>query len=111
MLLLTGRTADGFAARVARRTRPWAPTSARGATSAGQITRDTVANLMEPYIDDTFYRLTGLNLRLTVGSDGFQGRVRKRISRTSEPADRLPAGVLGQQPLDDAGATSGWSTT
>ena len=52
-----------------------------GPTSAGQITRDAVDNLMQPYIDDTFYRLTGLNLRLTVGSDGFQGRVRKRISR------------------------------
>ena len=36
---------------------------------------------MEPYIDDTFMRLTGLNLRLTVGSDGVEGRVRKRISR------------------------------
>ena len=80
MLLLTGRTADRLAAaldpepdrRRQRRT---------GADVGGQITRDTVANLMEPYIDDTFYRLTGLNLRLTVGSDGFQGRVRKRISR------------------------------
>jgi hypothetical protein len=48
---------------------------------AGQATRDTVASLMEPYIDDTFMRLTGFNLRLTVGSDGFEGRVRKRISR------------------------------
>ena len=36
---------------------------------------------MEPYIDDTFQRLTGLNLRLTVGSDGFEGRIRKRVSR------------------------------
>ena len=36
---------------------------------------------MEPYIGDSFYRLTGLKLRLTVGSDGFQGRVRKSISR------------------------------
>ena len=50
---------------------------------AGQATRDTVDNLMEPYIDDTFYRLTGLNLRLTVGSDGFQGRVRKRSAGVS----------------------------
>jgi hypothetical protein len=36
---------------------------------------------MEPYIDSTFFKLTGLNLRLTVGPDGFQGRIRKRISR------------------------------
>ena len=81
LLLLTGRTAVRLAARSARRTRRWAPTSTTGADVAGQVTRDTVANLMEPYIDDTFQRLTGLNLRLTVGSDGFEGRIRKRISR------------------------------
>jgi TamB, inner membrane protein subunit of TAM complex len=52
-----------------------------GADVAGQLTRDTLDNLMQPYIDDTFYKLTGLNLRLTVGPDGFQGRIRKRISR------------------------------
>ena len=45
------------------------------------ITRDAVANLMEPYIDDTFQRVTGFNLRLTVGPDGFEGRLLKRISR------------------------------
>jgi TamB, inner membrane protein subunit of TAM complex len=52
-----------------------------GADVAGQITRDALDNLMQPYIDNTFYKLTGLNLRLTVGPDGFQGRIRKRISR------------------------------
>ena len=81
MLLITGRTASDSQRAVDRRTRRSAPTSRRWRDVAGQMTRDTVDNLMQPYIDDTFYRLTGLNLRLTVGSDGFQGRVRKRISR------------------------------
>jgi hypothetical protein len=80
MLLITGRTASD-----SQRVSTGSPTVGANATAmgdvGGQITRDAVDNLMQPYIDDTFYRLTGLNLRLTVGSDGFQGRVRKRISR------------------------------
>jgi len=80
MLLITGRTASD-----SQRVQTQSPTVGANAAAmgdvGGQITRDAVDNLMQPYIDDTFYRLTGLNLRLTVGSDGFQGRVRKRISR------------------------------
>jgi hypothetical protein len=80
MLLITGRTASD-----SQRVQTQSPTVGANAAAmgdvGGQITRDAVDNLMQPYIDDTFYRLTGLNLRLTVGSDGFQGRVCKRISR------------------------------
>jgi hypothetical protein len=80
LLLLTGRTSTD-----SQRVGTGSPTVGAnintGADVAGQLTRDTLANIMEPYIDDTFYKLTGLNLRLTVGPDGFQGRIRKRISR------------------------------
>jgi hypothetical protein len=80
MLLLTGRTSTD-SQRLATGNPTVGANVGTASAVAGQATRDTVASLMEPYIDDTFYRLTGFNLRLTVGSDGFQGRVRKRISR------------------------------
>ena len=80
MLLITGRTASE-SQRVSTQNPTVGANAATMGDVGGQITRDAVDNLMQPYIDDTFYRLTGLNLRLTVGSDGFQGRVRKRISR------------------------------
>ena len=80
MLLITGRTASD-SQRVSTQNPTVGANAAAMGDVGGQITRDAVDNLMQPYIDDTFYRLTGLNLRLTVGSDGFQGRVRKRISR------------------------------
>jgi autotransporter translocation and assembly factor TamB len=79
-LLLTGRTTTD-SQRVGTANPTVGANITTGADVAGQLTRDTLANLMEPYIDSTFFRLTGLNLRLTVGPDGFQGRIRKRISR------------------------------
>jgi hypothetical protein len=49
----------------------------------GQASRDAVASLVEPYIDDTLQTLTGhkLNLRPTVGADGFEVKVLARASR------------------------------
>jgi hypothetical protein len=80
VLLLTGRTTTD-SQRIGTQNPTVGANISTGADVAGQLTRDTLANLMEPYIDSTFYKLTGLNLRLTVGPDGFQGRIRKRISR------------------------------
>jgi hypothetical protein len=80
LLLLTGRTANE-SQRLATQNPTVGANVGTAGDVAGQATRDTVASLMEPYIDDTFMRLTGLNLRLTVGSDGAEARVRKRISR------------------------------
>ena len=79
MLLLTGRTSTASIGWRPR-TPPWGRTWT-GADIAGQATRDTIANLMEPIIGDTFERALGMELRLTVGPDGFEGRLRKRISR------------------------------
>ena len=81
MLLLTGRTSADTSQRFGTQNPTVGANISTGADVAGQLTRDAVANLMEPYIDDTFQRVTGLNLRLTVGPDGFEGRIRKRISR------------------------------
>ncbi|HEX3697366.1 MAG TPA: translocation/assembly module TamB domain-containing protein [Polyangia bacterium] len=80
LLLLTGRTTTD-SQRISTQNPTVGANISTGADVAGQLTRDTIANLMEPYIDNTFQRLTGLDLRLTVGPDGFEGRVRKRISR------------------------------
>jgi TamB, inner membrane protein subunit of TAM complex len=80
-LLLTGRTSASDAAKFGTQNATVGANLSTGADIAGQATRDTVANLMEPYIDSNFQRVTGFNLRLTVGSDGVEGRLRKRVSR------------------------------
>jgi autotransporter translocation and assembly factor TamB len=79
-LLLTGRTTTD-SQRIGTQNPTVGANVTTGADVAGQLTRDTLDNLLQPYIDNTFLKLTGLNLRLTVGPDGFQGRVRRRISR------------------------------
>ncbi len=78
-LLLTGRTSTG-SDRLTQSPTIGANVNT-GLDIAGQATRDTIANLMEPIIGDTFERVVGAQLRLTVGPDGFEGRVTKRISR------------------------------
>jgi hypothetical protein len=80
-LLLTGRTSASDAAHFGTQNATVGANLSTGADIAGQATRDTVASLMEPYIDSNFQRVTGFNLRLTVGSDGVEGRLRKRVSR------------------------------
>jgi autotransporter translocation and assembly factor TamB len=80
MLLLTGRTTTE-AQRIGTPNPTVGANITTGADVAGQLTRDAIDNLMQPYIDDTFRRLTGFNLRLTVGPDGFEGRLRKRVGR------------------------------
>jgi hypothetical protein len=54
-----------------------------GTDVVGQLSRDTVANLVEPYIDDTLQLLTGqsINLRPTVGADGFELKLIWRTTR------------------------------
>ncbi len=80
LLLLTGRTTTN-SDRVATQNPTVGANLGTGLDIAGQATRDTIANLMEPIIGNTFERAFGLQLRLTVGPDGFEGRLRKRISR------------------------------
>ncbi|HEY4184939.1 MAG TPA: translocation/assembly module TamB domain-containing protein, partial [Polyangia bacterium] len=96
LLLLTGRTTTN-SDRVATQNPTVGANLGTGLDIAGQATRDTIANLMEPIIGNTFERAFGLQLRLTVGPDGFEGRLRKRISRyTNFQFDTL-WGFQGQQ--------------
>jgi hypothetical protein len=88
LLLLTGRTAT---ANDRLTTNPTVGANFNaGIDIAGQVTRDAIDNLMQPIIGDTFERAVGAQLRLTVGPDGFEGRLTKRISRyTKFQADAL----------------------
>jgi hypothetical protein len=95
LLLLTGRTGSD-SQRFSTQNPTVGANISTGADVAGQLTRDTLANLMEPYIDDTFYRITSLNLRLTVGPDGFEGRIRKNISRKLTFQTNYLQGFQGQ---------------
>ena len=80
LLLLTGRTTTN-SDRVATQNPTVGANIGTGLDIAGQATRDTIDNLMQPIIGNTFERTFGLQLRLTVGPDGFETRLRKRISR------------------------------
>jgi hypothetical protein len=80
LLLLTGRTSTD-----SQRFGTQSPTVGANINTAAdvgdQLLRDTVASLMEPYINDNFERLTGLVLRPSVGPNGFDVLVSKNISR------------------------------
>jgi autotransporter translocation and assembly factor TamB len=116
LLLLTGRTTT-----TSDRFNTQNPTVGAnlntGLDIAGQATRDTIANLMEPIIGDTFEKAVGLQLRLTVGPDGFEGRLRKQINRVFRlQADSL-FGFQGQSRwnvqgemwlIDYVSLTGGW---
>jgi hypothetical protein len=79
MLLLSGRTTEdtGMGGRVI------GINAQSGIDMMGQASRDAVASLVGPYIDDTLQTLTGhkLNLRPTVGADGFEVKVLARATR------------------------------
>ena len=79
MLLLSGRTSEDISAGG----RALGINAQSGIDIMGQASRDAVANLVEPYIDDTLQSLTGqkLNLRPTVGADGFEVKVLARATR------------------------------
>ena len=65
---------------------------------------------MEPYIDDTFYRLTGLNLRLTVGLRRIPGP----RAQAHQPPPNFQTDYLQGFQTTAAGrrrSTSGWRTT
>ena len=81
LLLLTGRTTTNSSERLSTQNPTVGANLNTGIDIAGQATRDAIANLMEPIIGDTFERAVGVQLRLTVGPDGFEGRLRKQINR------------------------------
>jgi autotransporter translocation and assembly factor TamB len=99
LLLVSGRTTDD-ATRFNSTANPTLGSNFRtGTDMVGQITRDTVGNLVEPYIDDTLQLLTGrkINLRPTVGVDGFELRLLARASRNTDLQLSFLRGFQNQQ--------------
>ena len=80
ILLLTGRTTTGTQ-RFATSNPTVGANVNSSADIAGQITRDTVANLIQPLIGNAFERALNVDLRFTIGPDGVQARLRKRMTR------------------------------
>jgi autotransporter translocation and assembly factor TamB len=80
LLLLSGRTTDDISGNGGQL---FGMNRQSGLDVIGQFSRDTVSNLIEPYIDDTLQLLTGhkLNLRPTVGADGFELKVQAQSTR------------------------------
>ena len=64
-----------------------------------QLARDSVADFLEPYIDDTLQLLTGrqLNLRPTVGPDGFEVRLEPASGRQFDFQLSLLRGLENQR--------------
>ncbi len=79
LLLLSGRTTDELSGGG----QVFGMDRQSGLDMLGQVSRDAVSNLVEPYIDDTLQMLTGgkWNLRPTIGADGFEVKVQARTTR------------------------------
>jgi hypothetical protein len=80
MLLLSGRTTDDLSGNSGQ---VFGMNRQSGLDMLGQVSRDAVSNLVEPYIGQTLQMLTGrkLNLRPTVGADGFELKIQARATR------------------------------
>ena len=80
LLLLSGRTTDNLSGNGGQ---VFGMNQQSGLDVLGQVSRDTVSNLIEPYIDDTLQMLTGRkwNLRPTIGADGAEIKIQARATR------------------------------
>ena len=80
LLLLSGRTTDSLSGNSGQ---VFGMNQQSGLDMLGQVSRDAVSNLVEPYIDDTLQMITGRkwNLRPTVGADGVEVKVQARATR------------------------------
>jgi hypothetical protein len=84
MLLLSKRADDGSG--FGTTSSPTLGSNLRTGTDMfGQISRDAVSNLVEPYIGNTLALLTGrrITLRPTVGADGFELKLLGRLGQHS----------------------------
>ena len=80
LLLLSGRTTDNLSGNTGQ---VFGMNQQSGLDMLGQVSRDAVSNLVEPYIDDTLQSITGRkwNLRPTVGADGAEIKIQARATR------------------------------
>ncbi len=77
LLLLSGRTSEQETVFGGTPNATLGANVRTGTDVIGQISRDSVADFLEPYIDDTLQLITGgaINLRPTFGPDGFELRL------------------------------------
>jgi autotransporter translocation and assembly factor TamB len=80
LLLLSGRTTDNLSGNTGQ---IFGMNQQSGLDMLGQVSRDTVSNLVEPYINDTLQMLTGRKWKLlpTVGADGVEIKIQARTTR------------------------------
>jgi autotransporter translocation and assembly factor TamB len=80
LLLLAGRTTDDLSGNTGQ---VFGMNRQSGLDMLGQVSRDAVSNLVEPYIDDTLQILTGRkwDLRPTIGADGAEIKIQARATR------------------------------
>jgi hypothetical protein len=99
LLLLAGRTSQDSNTFNSTQNPTLQSNLRTGTDMVGQITRDTVGNLVEPYIDDTLQLLTGrrINLRPTVGVDGFELKLIARATRNTDLKLSFLRGFQNQQ--------------
>jgi autotransporter translocation and assembly factor TamB len=83
VLLVSGRTSEDVTRLGTTGNATLSSNFRSGTDVVGQISRDTVSSLVEPYINDTLQLLTGqsLNLRPSVGADGFELKLVWRTTR------------------------------
>jgi len=96
LLLLSGRTTDTLSGNNGQ---IFGMNQQSGLDVLGQVSRDTVSNLIEPYIDDTLQILTGRkwNLRPTVGADGAEIKIQARTTREFDLEMSYLRGFQSQQ--------------
>jgi hypothetical protein len=96
LLLLSGRTTDTLSGNSGQ---IFGMNQQSGLDVLGQVSRDTVSNLIEPYIDDTLQILTGRkwNLRPTVGADGAEIKIQARTTREFDLEMSYLRGFQSQQ--------------
>jgi autotransporter translocation and assembly factor TamB len=98
LLLLSGRTSEQDTVFGGTPNATLGANVRTGTDVIGQISRDSVADFLEPYIDDTLQLITGgkVNLRPTFGPDGFELRL-ERIGRQFDFQLSLRRGLDSQK--------------
>ncbi len=98
LLLLAGRTSEQQTVFGGPSSPTLGANVRTGTDVIGQLSRDSVADFLEPYIDDTLKLITGgsVNLRPTFGPDGFELRL-ERIGRQLDFQLSLRRGLEGQK--------------
>jgi autotransporter translocation and assembly factor TamB len=98
LLLLSGRTSEQDTIFGGTPNPTLGANVRTGTDVISQISRDSVADFLEPYVDDTLKLITGgqINLRPTFGPDGFELRL-ERIGRQFDLHLSLRRGLEGQK--------------